>query len=106
MPKSAFNVEIDEIVVDSRLRMTRARIEQAIMEEVERMLHYVDPSGLQLDQDGGVMIHELTLTASNAMSPVRLGEAVAGAISTPLGDLQHPTRVPTPTPNTASGEPT
>ena len=92
MARRPFEVQIDEIVVDSRLRMTRARIEQAILEEVSRMLLSTDLDSLALDSDGGVVIDSLTLQASNAMSAVRLGEAVAGAISTPIGDLEHPAR--------------
>jgi hypothetical protein len=92
MSQRPFDVQIDEIVVDSRLRMTRARIEQAIIEEVSRMLQHRDPGSLALDQEGGVFIDSLTLTASNAMSPVRLGESVASAISEPIGDHEHPAR--------------
>ena len=97
MSKRPFEVLIDEIVVDSRLRMTRARIEQAIVEEVSRMLAHTDPSTVALDAEGGVVIDTLTLTASNAMSPVRLGEAVAGALSQPMADVEHPTRTFSPT---------
>jgi len=92
MAHRPFEVQIDEIVVDSRLRMTRARIEQAIHEEVSRMLLSTDPDTLALDSNGGVVIDSLTLKASNAMSAVRLGEAVAGAISTPIGEREHPAR--------------
>ena len=104
MSTRKFDVQIEEVVVDSRLRMTRARIEQAILEEVEQLLRHNAPAALQLDPDGAIVIPELRLSASNAMSSARLGEAVAHALSAPLVDAEHPARTPLPTRNSGGSK--
>ena len=96
MARPSIDLHIDELVVDNRLRMTKARLERSVIEEVHRFLEETGPEGLVRDANGAIRIESLTIQASNAMTPVRIGESIAGALSAPLGDPTHPLREAVP----------
>jgi len=96
MGRTHIELEIGEIVVDSRLRMTQARLEQAIIEQLHEMLAAAGPDGFVQDSRGEIYIDSLNIRASNALTPGRIGEQIAGELVSPLADPDHPLREPPP----------